>query len=276
MSQYEEHGLENMELPFIYRERAVRPTNRMLGSSNWHENIEIIYIVEGDGVVSNNGHLISVSEGDIVVINSNHLHSLAAGEATLLHRYLIVDRSFCLANGIDTNTVAFDTQIEDGRMRELMEQLYVEYHSAEDTPYRTLTVRSLVLQIMVRLCTAYGTPAREAERPERSVSYVKQAIAYVQASYEKNFSLDDVASFVGINKCYLSREFHKYTGYPFVAYVNRTRCKRAQSLLSDARLSISEVGRRCGFDNRSYFTKCFRRYIGLLPAEYRARIEKEK
>jgi AraC-like DNA-binding protein len=97
----------------------------------------------------------------------------------------------------------------------------------------------------------------------------------VRASYEKNFSLDDVAAFVGVNKCYLSREFHKYTGYPFVAYVNRTRCKMAQQMLADERISISDVGKRCGFPNRSYFAKCFQRYIGVLPGEYRAQIIKK-
>ena len=284
MSRYEEHGLENMELPFIYRESAVRPikrvngsSNRMLSSSNWHENIEILYVVGGEGVIFHNGHVLSVQAGDIAVISTNQLHSLAAGEEPLLHRYLIIDRSFGLANGIDTNTVSFDARIEDAELRELMEQLHEAYRMQEDSLYRTPTIRSLVLRILVLLCTAHGTPVvGESELQDRSVSYVKQAIAYVRASYEKSFSLDDVAAFVGVSKCYLSREFHKYTGYPFVAYVNRMRCKIAKSLLSDERLSISEVGKRCGFDNRSYFAKCFYRYVGILPAEYRIRIRKEE
>ena len=150
-----------------------------------------------------------------------------------------------------------------------MEELHKAYELPEETPFRTLRIRSLVLDLMLLLCRNHGSSAEQGERTERSVTYTKQAIAYIRASYDKDFSLDDVAAFVGVNKCYLSREFHKYTGYTFVDYVNRTRCSMAQQLLLDARLSIHEVGKRCGFETRSYFARSFRRYTGMRPGEYR-------
>ena len=269
MSRYESHNLEDRELPFIYRQRAVKPTDGQLNSSNWHENIELIYIVSGSGIVSVNGRAISVSAGDAVAINANQLHALAAYDQPLVHRYLIVDRSFCLSNSLDTSAFFFNTEIDDKEIKDLMNELHAAYEMQKDTPFRTITIRTLVLRIMVLLCAKHSSPISVRESPEKSASYVKQAITYIRASYEKDFSLDDVAAYVGVNKCYLSREFHKYTGYPFVSYVNLTRCKMAQQLLTDERLSVTEVGRRCGFANRSYFAKCFRRYIGVLPAEYR-------
>ena len=269
MSRYESHNLEDRELPFIYRQREAKPTDGQLGASNWHENIELIYIVSGNGVVSTNGRTIPVSAGDMVAINANHLHTLAAYDTPLVHRYLIVDRSFCISNSLDTSAFLFNTEIEDMDIKKLMNELHSAYDMPKGSPFRTITIRTLVLRIVVLLCTKHSSPVRASEAPEKSLSYVKQAISYIRASYEKDFSLDDVAAYVGVNKCYLSREFHKYTGYPFVSYVNLTRCKMAQQLLSDERLSVTEVGRRCGFPNRSYFAKCFRRYIGVLPAEYR-------
>jgi len=269
VSLYESHNLQDRELPFIYKEHVARSAEHTFGSSNWHENVEIVYVSKGQGAISNNGHTLLLREGDIAVINANHLHSFAATDGEMIYRYLIVDRSFCLANGVDTNAVSFEMRIEDEQIRELMELLHAEY-SSENTSYRTLKVRSIVLRLLARLCEAHSTPIEAAERLDHSVSYVKQAIDYVRASYGKDFSLDEVAAFVGVSKCYLSREFHKYTGYTFVAYVNRMRCKMAQQLLSDTRISVSEVGRRCGFANRSYFAKSFRRYVGMLPIEYRA------
>ena len=268
MSRYESHNLEAQELPFIYSERGIRSSLRAFGSFNWHENIEILYIADGQGAISNNGHVLSVTKGDITVINANHLHALSSSGGT--HRYLIVDRTFCLANGFDTNAISFNMRIDDPAVRQLMEELHAAYQKPADTPYRTPEIRSIVLRLMTLLCRDHSTPEKQAERPERSIAYVKQAIDYIRASFDKDFSLEDVAAFVGVNKCYLSREFHKYTGYPFVSYVNQTRCKMAQQLLLDPRLSIHEVGLRCGFENRSYFARCFRRYIGMLPGEYRA------
>ena len=274
MSKYENHNLEAQALPFIYKERTEKHQNKLPGSANWHENIEILYILSENGSVFNNGEVISVSSGDIVVINANHLHTLSAVQGPLLHRYLIIDRSFCLANGVDTSALSFDVQIQNPLIRDWMEELHVLYTSPASDSYRTLSIRSLVLRILLLLCTEHASPLRQDPSTDRGVAYVKQAIDYIRASYEKDFSLDDVANFVGINKCYLSREFHKYTGYSFVSYVNLTRCKMAQQLLADERISINEAGKRCGFPNRSYFAKCFRRYMGMLPGEYRDQLLK--
>lgn len=273
MSHYESHNLEDRALPFIYKERSVQPSGGRFGASNWHENVEILYFVSGDGAVSVSGRVREVRAGDLAVVSANLLHALAAGEAPLVHRYLIVDRAFCLANGLDTGAVTFPSSVDDDRLRALMEDLHAAYLLPQEDPYRILTVRSLVLQVMVLLCRSYGTPTPSAEHTDRGAAYVKAAIDFIRASYAQNFSLDEVAAYVGIHKCYLSREFHKYTGYPFVAYVNLTRCRMAQNLLADKRLSISEIGQQCGFESRSYFARSFRRYVGMLPSEWRERRE---
>jgi len=274
VSQYENHHLEDAPLPFIYKSGSVRPTNHRFGSSNWHENIEIIHVIKGDGSISVNGQVLQVCAGDIVMINSNQLHALAAGENKMFHRYLIVDRSFCLANGFDSNKVTFGLKIEDDRVQNIMEALQSAYELPEDATYRTLTIRSLVLQLLLLLCKHHSHPSEQDGRYDRGILYTKQAIDYIRAACDKDISLEDVASFVGISKYYLSREFHRYTGYPFVAYVNRTRCKKAQQMLADEQLEIQEIGKRCGFESASYFARAFRRYIGMSPAEYRSQLLK--
>lgn len=270
MSHYENHNLENHPLPFIYKPGRVRSVNRMFTASNWHENIEILYFTAGTGMLSDNGQIIPVSKGDIAVINANHLHALAGYGEPLFYQYLIVDRSFCLANGFDTTGLTYQTKINDPALCRLFIDLSSAYEMSDGELFKTLTIRALVLRIMLLLCRNYSQRANTDGRLQKSTAYVKQAIDYIRATYTRDLSLDEVADFVGINKCYLSREFHKYTGYPFVAYINRTRCQKAAQLLLDGHLSIHEIGSRCGFENRSYFTKSFRRYMGMTPNEYRA------
>lgn len=270
MSQYESHHLEDRALPFIYKESISHALHRMPASANWHENVELLYIVKGEGTVWDNGHAIPVTSGDTVILNANHLHALAAQKEEMYYRYLIVDRAFCISNGIDTTALAFDPHPADLRIAERMEALDASYRLPQEDPFRIPQIRSEVLRLMLLLCRSHAHTAEKEEISEGSLSYVKEAIAYIRASYEKNFSLEDVAAFVGVNKFYLSREFHKYTGYRFVAYVNLTRCKMAQRLLIDPHLTVSEVGIRCGFENRSYFARSFRKYVGILPCEYRA------
>lgn len=269
MSHYENHKLEANILPFIYKERTVRPTNLCFGTANWHENIEMIYVTKGEGAIFCNGQEIAVREGDVVVINANQLHTIAAGSEALCHRYLIVDRSFCLANGIDSHGLVFETVIHDTKIKDLLEALDPTYRQKDSQPFRTVEIRSLVLQIMVCLCRDHSLATEVKTDSPRIVNCIKQAIDYIRASYQKSCSLDDVAEFVGINKYYLSHEFHKFTGYSFVAYVNLTRCKAAELLLAENKSSIRRIASLCGFESCSYFAKCFEKYMGLSPSAYR-------
>lgn len=275
MSKYENHNLDGSELPFIYRENKVYPKKTRFSSSNWHENIEILIIDEGFGAVSVNGDVISVCPGDAVIFNNNCLHSIAAENSELRYRYLIIDRSFCLSNGFDTNKIRFRVKIRDERIMELLNRLCELYQKRDEMSFSTLAIRTTVLELAFVLCSAYTEVGKNGRTNEDSTAeYIKKAIDYISASYKKDFSLDDVAEFVGVSKYYLSRGFHKYTGYPFVSYVNYTRCKMAKKLLADTRISIYEVANRCGFSNKSYFAKSFKRYIGILPGEYRKELTK--
>ena len=274
MSFYENHNLDYEELPFIYNRSLAKPTGYLPGSSNWHENVEIIYVTEGEGRINNNGEVISVETGDVIFINSNHLHSICAGDSKMLYSYLIVDRSFCLENGFDTNLISFNTRVGSEEVREAMDRIDGLYYAPKELPYRTLAIRSEILRLMLILCKDHSTQISRAERADSGIAYTKRALDYIHASFDKSFSLEDAAAFVGVHKCYLSREFHKYTGYHFVEYVNLTRIKVARRLLAEGRLSVGEIGKHCGFENRSYFAKTFARFTGMRPGEYRAYITK--
>lgn len=267
MSYYENHNLENEALPFICKEISGYP----LGNCNWHENIEIICILNGEGIVIHNGERFSVSEGDTVIINSNCLHGILSKERKITFRYLIVDRSFCLSNGIDAGTLSFDTKVRDEEVFALMHELAELYAENEDVLCRVPSIRCAVLRMLLLIIKRHSAPTTNGgAMSERSAIYVKHATEYIRASFDKDISLDDVAEYVGINKCYLSREFHKFMGYSFIEYLNRLRCKAAQKLLAEGKMNVCEIGVACGFRNKSYFAKTFRRYVGMSPGEYRA------
>ena len=268
MSKYEKHNLSMKTLPFIFMKTEEKRGSLHFAPSNWHENIELLCILEGSGSVSSNGHILSVARGDIVVLNHNHLHAVASADDGIRYRYLIVDRAFCVENGFDTNRIFFEMKIDDKRLFDLFEELSLAYE-AEEASYRTLNIRTIILSMMRILCHDYGTEAKDDE-DKGGALYIKRAIEYISASYAKDFSLEDVADFVGVSKYYLSREFNRYVGHTFVSYVNYVRCKKAKKLLATEELSISEIASLCGFRSSSYFAKSFEKQVGMLPGEYRA------
>lgn len=99
---------------------------------------------------------------------------------------------------------------------------------------------------------------------------VERAKLYIQEHYsDSRLSLDMVASAVGISPTYLSALFKQNAGQSFVSFLTETRLKRAQYLLRVGDYRSYEVAYLCGYDNSTYFSTIFKRYVGVSPSEYR-------
>lgn len=268
MYVYETHRISDPRLPFIFHAKTVLRPNYHSMQPNWHENVEILQILSGSGVLLCDTKQIAVAEGDTVVINPNSLHSFDVAPDGISYHCLIVDRTFCIANHFDTNTIRFEDHFRDTEVNTLMHALCDEYASPAP-PYRIPMIRALVLSIMARLCRYYSRPEHEEKQDSHLMSCIKQAIGLIRSDASRDLSLDEVANFVGLSKYYFAREFRRVTGYTFVSYVNLTRCEKAKALLTQNKMSIGEIGRACGFSNQSYFTRTFRAYTGRLPGVYR-------
>ncbi len=75
-----------------------------------------------------------------------------------------------------------------------------------------------------------------------------------------------------MRKSYLSRRFKAVMGVTFRQYLLRVRLERAKVLLSTSSVSITEVAQVAGFRDLPRFDKLFRRYTGVPPSVYRARL----
>ena len=145
MSKHERHILSDGRLPFILHDYRCE---RGVGAaySNWHENLELLYFLEGRAAVTSNDLRIEVAAGQIAVINANHIHAITA-ITPIRYIVLIVDRSFCLANHFDTNAVRFRPLLCDGEIAALFDRLTEEYRE-EETAHRVPLIRARVLTIM--------------------------------------------------------------------------------------------------------------------------------
>lgn len=266
MDIYETHVMENSLLPFIFHRRHLSP-HRAPEPNNWHENVEVLYFLEGRGTMLCDGDAFPVGAGDIVVIGANVLHATRP-ETDLRFAVLIIDRSFCLANGIDTNVLEFDALVRDDDLRGHLDALIREY-AKPDRPYRTTAIRAEVLLILSLLCRSYSRPHTAPSGDSRLLSCIRQAVGILRSEYASDLSLDAVATRVGLSKYYFAREFRRITGYTFISYLNVIRIQEAKRLLSQTEQSISEIGRACGFENASYFSRAFRSVTGKTPGAYR-------
>lgn len=106
-------------------------------------------------------------------------------------------------------------------------------------------------------------------RSIKNSSILGGAICIIQNQYTENLSLDDVAQQVFISPYYLSHLFREELGVTFLEYLTRTRMDEAKRLLSDRSLTIMDISTQVGYEDPNYFSKVFKKNIGVSPNQYR-------
>ena len=103
----------------------------------------------------------------------------------------------------------------------------------------------------------------------KTTEKINIACSYIIDNCEHDLTLESAADYVGFSACYFSRMFKRITNHNFVEYLTLQRIKRAQLLLSDFDMPITEISYQAGFKSISTFNRVFRQYRGCSPSEYR-------
>jgi AraC-like DNA-binding protein len=98
-----------------------------------------------------------------------------------------------------------------------------------------------------------------------------RARQYAESHYRERITLRDLTTAAGLSASQLSALFRRFFGLPPVEYLINLRIKRAELLLVNQNLSISEVSDRTGFSDPLYFSRQFKNRTGVSPSTYRTR-----
>lgn len=99
----------------------------------------------------------------------------------------------------------------------------------------------------------------------------------IQALIEKRlgdeqFSVAELSRGAKLSRSQLHRKLQALQQPPAGELIRAARLRRAQTLLRQTRLSITEVAYRAGFRSPAYFTQCFREDFGMTPSQFRRRL----
>ena len=97
---------------------------------------------------------------------------------------------------------------------------------------------------------------------------VRKAMAYIHEHYPEALSREELAASAGVSERHLNRCFLQETGMAPIAYLNRYRIQQARRMLRESGRSVTEVMGATGFSDSSYFTRVFRREVGVSPSEF--------
>lgn len=109
----------------------------------------------------------------------------------------------------------------------------------------------------------------QVESGNSTLEKIHEACVYITDNCDQDITLELVSEQIGFSSSYFSRVFKQHTSYNFVEYLTIQRIKKAQALLSDSALSVTEISYQSGFKSISTFNRVFKQSRGCSPSEYR-------
>jgi AraC family transcriptional regulator len=153
-------------------------------------------------------------------------------------------------------------------LRELAEELTSE-EAGKDVVIAAL-VEQLVVQLLRDHSQVRRSPEMEVSRAGLVDRRIRRAVELMHAHMDRDLPLDEIAAAAFLSPFHFSRLFKKLTGNTPHAYLAGLRTARAETLLAETDLSITEISARVGYASPSHFTKAFRQSTGLTPRGFRA------
>jgi len=133
-------------------------------------------------------------------------------------------------------------------------------------------VSSTLLDLVVTALES-GRDGAMLHRPGMRGAHLQEALSSIESSYDNPaFSAPQLAAKLGLTQRYVQDLLHE-TGSTFSERVMELRLQKARGMLSDphhGRLKISDIAYACGFNEVSYFNRCFRQRFGSTPGQFRS------
>ena len=135
----------------------------------------------------------------------------------------------------------------------------------EKRPFYKGEVLALALQLYTCLLRFHRLPEpREASRQPETVM---RAVRYLREHLADETAIEDACRDAGVSRYQICRLFRNYLDRSPVEFLNSLRCKEARTLILSGKCNVAEAARQCGIENLSYFSRLYRRYMGVLPSQ---------
>lgn len=229
------------------------------------EEFIFIYCTEGSGIVNVNKKQYILHENEAICIPRFQGHSYYACEE---NPWSILWVHF---KGEDTQyfpleeyrIVQFDSSNSTNRMLFLFELLFSVLE-------RNYTLGNFIYISQVLALILAETYDREKHNTTLEQNkYVTSVVRYMYKHLQENLTLEQIAEEFELSKSYLNIIFRKYTQHaPMDFYIN-LKMKEACKLFRSTNLYVYEVAQRLGYRDQYYFSRIFKKVVGISPKEYK-------
>jgi len=106
----------------------------------------------------------------------------------------------------------------------------------------------------------------QVDKVSKEMMWVKN---YIDENYQKDITIEELANKVFLSSNWLVNSFTNTFSISPMKYLTRVRMFKAEDLLTNTDLTITEIALNVGYNNSSYFSEMFLKYNGKSPSTYR-------
>ena len=244
-----------------------------------------------------------LSEGDLVILPHGHAHTMTDHPKSPVTRLEdMVSRRpagedgifYSVGQGRVTTLVCGGLQLEDPLINPLFSLLPVFIHMKSQSEQSNSGLPAIV--DLVRTESSMNRPAAETViRRLSEILFIQAVRSCLSADGEGNaswfralkdpqigqalvlilrqpgepWSVESLASQVGLSRSAFSARFRQLVGEPPMQYLTRERLAKAAAALRNSPATLAEIAQSIGYDSEVAFSKAFKRYFGIAPGAYR-------
>lgn len=245
-----------------------------------HQNIEVIYILEGALSLTVGRNRFEMKKGDIIAVESMKKHSYLASESVLvgivqincqaLSEYLETGEYYFRCNSVIDKNKGYQ------EMQRILDKILRLYF---DKKQEKVYLNSLYFSLLHTMITNFACRYEELSLPgaeNGEEQRLNEIVKYVKLYYRYPISLGDLADQLYLTTAYLSKYIKKKLGMNFIDYVNQVRLKSAVEDMKNSRKSLTRIALDNGFPNTMAFSNAFKKEHGATPSVWQKEYHEEQ
>jgi AraC-like DNA-binding protein len=245
---------------------------------HWRERLNgapedhLMMCIKGHGYVEVNGRKSHLRKGELLIIPRNQRHKYWAADDNPWSIYWMhfrgensnyyVDR---IPNVAETVTVEYAVQQEAIR---LFRDCLATLESGYALP--TLIYAAQSAQHILSLLLFRNAALPMAERAERRRMKCEAIVDFMHSNLSESFQLEDFASRAEISVSHFSEMFREQTHHSPMSYFTQLKIRSACRLLDFTAKPVKVVAMETGYSDPYYFSRVFKKVMGISPDKYRA------
>ncbi|NRP36860.1 Arabinose operon regulatory protein [Marinobacterium sp. xm-d-579] len=237
-----------------------------------HDDYLMIYCIQGEGVVSASGHSSSVKMGDVLIVPSGLSHRYTSSLASPWTIYWVhfegaLVKKFCSNTQVERSPGGFYLKNigSHPQLTGSFDALLSCRYSAHDLTVHIFSA-SLLRQILSHV--AFLKPPEQLRRQRESLD-LDSLHTLMQTHLHEQIDLDTLAASVNLSKYHFVKRYRAITGTTPINRFIQLKIERACYLLDTTAMEIKEIAFEVGYEDAYYFSRIFRKQIGISPSQYR-------